>query len=103
LLKENPAFGIDFIKGSMEAYKHGIEAVVQEWKLYVMDWGFPLEEITPHIDLLYGSDDKMAPKYRGIYYQGILPNSELYILENEGHFSLIRNHLEEILEQLKTG
>lgn len=100
LLKENPEFGIDFIKGSLEAYKQGTEAVVQEWKLYVKDWGFPLEEITSPIELWYGADDKMAPKYRGIYYNNILPNAELHVLENEGHFSLIRNHLEEILKGL---
>lgn len=103
LLKENAEYGIDFIKGSTEAYAQGVEAVIQEWKLYVSDWGFPLEEITTHIELWYGSEDKMAPKYRGIYYHRILQNSRLNIFENEGHFSLIRNHLEDILVQLKTS
>lgn len=97
LLKEHPSYGVEFIKGSLEAYKHGIEAVVQEWKLYVEDWGFPLSEITTPIDLWYGDEDKMAPHYRGMHYAKILQDSELYVLENEGHFSLIRNHLEEIL------
>ena len=31
-----------------------------------------------------------------------LPNSTLKVIDNEGHFSLIRNHLEEILTELKT-
>ncbi|MGB5370146.1 MAG: alpha/beta hydrolase [Flavobacteriaceae bacterium] len=101
LLKENPAYGVDFIQGSMEAYKQGNEAVVQEWKLYVADWGIPLEKINTHINLWYGAEDKMAPKYRGIYYHNILKDSDLHIFENEGHFSLIRNHLEAILTQLR--
>ena len=43
----------------------------------------------------------MAPIYRGKYYDNELPKSSLKVIENEGHFSLIRNHLEEILLQLK--
>ena len=54
------------------------------------------------INLWYGSSDKMAPTYRGHYYKKELPNSKLKIIDNEGHFSLIRNHLEEILSELKT-
>lgn len=100
LLRETPQYGIDFIQGSKEAYKQGIEAVVQEWKLYVSDWGIPMRDITVKISLWYGTDDKMAPKYRGIHYHRILKNSELHILENEGHFSLTRKHLEILLNEL---
>ena len=53
------------------------------------------------VNLWYGSADKMAPIYRGHYYKNELPNSSLKVIENEGHFSLIRNHLEEILLELK--
>jgi pimeloyl-ACP methyl ester carboxylesterase len=49
------------------------------------------------IALWYGENDKMAPYHRGIYYKKNLPNSTLKVISNEGHFSLIRNHLEEIL------
>ena len=48
-----------------------------------------------------GTEDKMAPVQRGNYYHEKLPNSTLKLLNNEGHFSLIRNHLEEILTELK--
>ncbi|MEP3210060.1 MAG: alpha/beta hydrolase [Maribacter sp.] len=101
LLTEKPQYGISFIQGSQEAYKNGTAAVIQEWKMYVDDWGFPLEDISTHINLWYGSEDKMTPKYRGMYLHKILPDSELHILENEGHFSLIRNHLKLLLTQLK--
>ena len=42
----------------------------------------------------------MAPQYRGAYYNNALPNSTLKLIEDEGHFSLIRNHLEDILQGL---
>ena len=102
LLRQNPEYGIDFIKGSQEAYKQGIEAVVQEWKLYVSDWGFKLDDIKLPITLWYGTKDKMTPKYRGFYLHEKLQESKLHVLENEGHFSLIRNHQTEILKGLLT-
>lgn len=102
LMRDHPEYGWDFIESSKESYKQGINAVVQEWKLYVSDWQMELSAIYSPITLWYGSSDKMAPTYRGYYYNRELPNSKLIIFENEGHFSLIRNHLEEILKELKT-
>lgn len=103
LMSEHPEYGWEFIEGSKESYKNGIDAVVQEWKLYVSDWQMELKTINFRVNLWYGSADKMAPIYRGYYYKNELPNSTLKIIENEGHFSLIRNHLEEILIELKTS
>jgi pimeloyl-ACP methyl ester carboxylesterase len=100
LLSQNPEFGWGFIKGSLESYSQGIEGVVQEWKLYVSDWGLDLHKIKKHVQLWYGAKDVMAPKYRGLYYERTLANSTLNLIENEGHFSLIRNRLEIILSDL---
>ena len=101
LMNESPEYGWEFIEGSKESYNQGVEAVVQEWKLYVTDWGMDLKTIHFPINLWYGSADKMAPVNRGNYYKKELPNSVLKVIDNEGHFSLIRNHLEEILNELK--
>lgn len=102
LMTEHPEYGWEFIEGSKESYRQGIDAVVQEWKLYVSDWQMELSTIHSPVSLWYGSSDKMAPTYRGHYYKKELPNSKLKVIDNEGHFSLIRNHLEEILTELKT-
>ncbi len=102
LMINHPEYGWEFIEGSKESYKQGIEAVVQEWKLYVSDWNMKLNTIQFPITLWYGSMDRMAPVSRGNYYKSQLFNSKLKIIDDEGHFSLIRNHLEEILVELKT-
>lgn len=102
LMIAKPEYGWEFIDGSKESYTQGIETVVQEWKLYVSDWKMDLSSIQYPITLWYGTEDKMAPVLRGHYYNDILPYSTLREIENEGHFSLIRNHLEEILVELKT-
>lgn len=102
LMRDIPDYGWEFIEGSKESYRQGIEAVVQEWKLYVSDWNMDLSSVNFPINLWYGDKDKMAPVHRGYYYNNILSNSTLNVINNEGHFSLIRNHLEEILIELKT-
>ncbi len=102
LMLAHPEYVLEFIEGSKECYRQGIDAVVQEWKLYVSDWQMELSAIHSPVTLWYGSSDKMAPTYRGYHYEKELPNSRLKVIENEGHFSLIRNHLEEILTELKT-
>lgn len=101
LLKAQPKQAWGFIDGSLESYRQGIDGVVQEWKLYVSDWGVDISKIQKPIELWYGEKDKMSPPYRGYYYQANLPEAELHLLENEGHFSLIRNHLESILQRMK--
>jgi pimeloyl-ACP methyl ester carboxylesterase len=100
LMTVKPEFGWEFINGSLESYRQGIDGVVQEWKLYVADWGFELQSIENKITLWYGSEDKMTPKFKGYFLKRNLPNAQLNLIENEGHFSLIRNHLAEILEGL---
>jgi len=102
LMTNHPAYGWEFLEGSKESYRQGIEGVVQEWKLYVADWGIDLKSIQFPISLWYGTKDKMAPLYRGLFYDTELPNSTLKLIDNQGHFSLIRNHLDEILIELKT-
>lgn len=103
LLTEHPEYGWEFINGSIESYRQGIDGVVQEWKLYVADWQMDLSEIHFPIALWYGKNDKMAPYYRGHYYNRTLDNSTLKLIPDEGHFSLIRNHLEEILIELSSA
>lgn len=102
LLTDVPEYGWEFINGSIESYRQGIDGVVQEWKLYVADWQIDLSNVHFPIALWYGEDDKMAPYHRGNHYNNTLPNSTLKIKSDEGHFSLIRNHLQEILMELKT-
>lgn len=101
LMNNHPEYGLEFIDGSLESYTQGIDGVVQEWKLYVSDWQMDLKRMDYPVSLWYGVDDKMAPKHRGAYYEKQLPNATLKLIENEAHFSLIRNHLEPILEELK--
>lgn len=92
LMTTNPEYGYEFIKGSIESYIQGIDGVVQEWKLYVSDWGMDLNAIQFPLSLWYGSDDKMAPTHRGIYFQKNLPRATIKLIENEGHIKKRREN-----------
>ncbi|QNR25590.1 alpha/beta fold hydrolase [Croceimicrobium hydrocarbonivorans] len=99
LLLKHPHYGRDFLAASLEAYRQGIEGVVQEWQLYVGDWGFEPSQVSILISLWYGKQDRMAPQQRGFYYHSALRYSRLFLKE-EGHFSLIRHYQAEILAEL---
>lgn len=99
LLLKYPHYGRDFLAASLEAYRQGIDGVVQEWQLYVQDWGFEPSQVTIPISLWYGKQDRMAPQQRGFYYHSALRYSRLFLKE-EGHFSLIRHYQAEILAEL---
>lgn len=100
IMKTRPEYALEFVKGSLEAYVQGVEGVVQEWRMYVREWGFDLSKIEKEVTLWFGTEDRMAPIFRGQYYQNTLQNPKLRILGNEAHFSLIRTHLKEILSDL---
>ena len=102
-LVETPEWADEFVRGSRESFQQGTDAAVQEWRMYVRDWGFNLKDITIPVQFWYGDRDKMTPKFRGMYLHKQIKGSELRILENEGHFSLIRNHIKDILTDLLPG
>lgn len=100
LLNTNPDYGMEFIRGSLEAYTQGIDGVVQEWQMYVRDWEIDFDRIEHPLTLWYGTSDKMAPPARAEFYDRRIPHARLNLIENEGHFSLIRNHIRPILNDL---
>ena len=100
LLTSQPHYAHEFIAGSIESYRQGIDGVAQEYRLYVADWGIDMSSIQVPIDLWYGTDDRMAPVDRGRFYASVLPHAQLRILEDEAHFSLIRKHSSAILQEL---
>lgn len=100
ILSARPEIADLFRLSQIESGRNGIEGAGQEWQLYTRPWGFELESIQLPITLWYGEEDGNAPVGMGRYLASQLPNSTLNILPNEGHFSLINNHIEAILDDL---
>ncbi len=100
LLENHPEIATNFLNGSLEGYREGIKGAVWEWQLYTKSWEFEPSSIHLPITLWYGDKDVMVPPYHGQYLHESIPNSELNLLPNEAHFSLIHNHKKAILEGL---
>jgi pimeloyl-ACP methyl ester carboxylesterase len=68
-----------------------------EMKLLVNPWGFDLKNIKYPITIWQGTLDMQAPMSHAKIYANLVASAQLKIIENEGHLSLLKNHIEEIL------
>lgn len=84
------------IDSTLEAFRNGIAGPANEMKLLFDPWGFDLEDVKYPITIWHGSFDKQAPASHAKIYAS-MPSAQLKMFENEGHHSLLRNYIEEIL------
>jgi len=86
-----------------EACRKGCKGLTHEAKMLGKSWGMNLEDISSNlkINLWHGVEDLIAPVTASKEIEGMLPKSIANYKEDEGHFSLMFNHHEEILEELQ--
>ena len=89
-----------FINGMREAFRQGVKGANQEAALFTRPWGFNLEDISSEVHLWHGEKDLNVPISVGRYMAEHIPGCNSNFLEQEGHFTLPRNHLREILGSL---
>lgn len=99
-LLEQPELAAFFIEGMREAFRQGTGGVNREAALYTHPWGFSLSDIAAEVHLWHGGRDLNVPLSVGRYVAEAVPGCRATILEEEGHFTLPRNHLKEILSVL---
>jgi pimeloyl-ACP methyl ester carboxylesterase len=100
LLQAHPELAMMIVEDWREAFRSGIGGTHQESGLYAHPWGFRLQEITADVHLWHGEQDSNVSATVGHYVANTIPNCHATFFENEGHFSIIYNHLEEILSAL---
>lgn len=100
LARQRPVAIHQFSAAAVESHRQGIDGDFTEWQLYVRPWGFQFNEITSSVALWYGEVDNFVPVAMGRYLAGQIPNSQLHIVPDGGHFSTINNHAEAILAGL---
>lgn len=85
-----------------EAFRHGAEGPNYEKELYSKDWGFKLQDISPavHVHLWHGELDVNVPISMGRAVARAVPNCKATFYAEEGHYSTILNHMEEITTTL---
>lgn len=80
-----------------EAVRQGGQGPVRDLVIYSRPWGFPLQEIAMPVHLWHGEADVTVPASMGHTMAAQLPDCCARFLPGEGHFSLLINHLDEIL------
>jgi pimeloyl-ACP methyl ester carboxylesterase len=91
--------GPDFVRFFVEAFRQGTQGVVDDYRLWVTPWGFPLEDVRAPVHIWQGDDDRMAPMRHAEELAARLPRATLHRLHGAGHFS-ITSHFGEILDSL---
>jgi len=100
-LLEDSEFAGDFLNLTFrEALRSGIAGASHDARLYSKPWGFQLEDIASDIHLWHGELDRQVLPSVGHHVASAIPNCQASFLSNEGHLSLPRNHLREILGTL---
>lgn len=97
---DNPRVKQQYIDTMREAFRAGPDGVTMEKILNVKPWGFKLEDISIEVHLWHGEADKVVPPAMGRYLADKIPNCRAKFIPGEGHFSLLPNHAQEILETL---
>ena len=80
--------------------KNGIEGMVSDFVLNSGNWGFPINECHTEVHLYSGSLDQNTPPAMTQYLAAQLPNSQVHVFQDEGHF-ILYPHWDEILKQVK--
>ena len=100
LALENPALlsGISDTFG--EALRPGVAGAHYEAGLYRHPWGFRVQDIKAPVHLWHGEQDYNVLVSVGRYVAGAIPDCQANFLENEGHLTLIHNHVRDVLRVL---
>lgn len=84
----------------LEAFRSGTRGPAWDARLLFGPWGFPPQEISIEIYLWHGEADRASPPAMGQYVANAIPNCRAKFVPDEGHVSLVINHMEEILSGL---
>jgi pimeloyl-ACP methyl ester carboxylesterase len=91
----------EIIRNSMlEAFRDGARGAVWDARLLARPWKFNLSEIDFPIQIWHGEQDRNAPVLMGIQVANSIPGSKAKFFKDEGHFSLVVNHTDEIIASL---
>jgi len=82
-------------QGAREAVRRGPRGVLQEARLYVQPWGFPLGAIATPVFIWQGTEDRNAPVEMARRLGAEIPGATVKIVEGQGHL-MFATHWPEI-------
>jgi pimeloyl-ACP methyl ester carboxylesterase len=97
---ESPERMRAFSQMSLESMREGVKGATQDLQLYVREWDFSFDEIQMPLTLFHGEQDRNIPIGAVKKVMASLPTARLVTYPDEGHISLIVNHLYAIAKAL---
>jgi pimeloyl-ACP methyl ester carboxylesterase len=84
-----------------EAARIGLSGAIRDAILYSRAWGLHLTEITVPVSLWHGEKDRIVPPAMGRWLEANIPGCHARFYPEEGHFSLITNRMDAIIEHIR--
>ncbi len=97
---DRPDVANGFLDTFAEALRQGARHLTYDNALTARPWGFDVAAIRAPVHIFHGTADHNAPVAMARYYADTIPNAALTVKEGEGHFSLVINHIDEMLAVL---
>lgn len=99
-LKRDGKFAEYLAQTSTTAISTGIAGWRDDDLAFVGDWGFTIGQVQVPAAVWQGGQDAMVPFAHGEWLAARLPVATAHLLRDEGHLSLVANHLDAIFEEL---
>ena len=91
----------DFVAASaVEGVRQGSAPLLEEIGIYSRSWGFKLEDLNVPVSLFQGEVDIDVPASMARHQASLIPDCEINLYPDDGHFSLLVNHIDEIIASL---
>ena len=88
------------LASAVEGICQGSEPLLEEIRIYSRSWGFELRDINIPITLFQGEIDVDVPASMARHQAELIPNCELNMYPNDGHFSILVNNIDSIIASL---
>ncbi len=102
--KEMEAFDAEFASfltySWREALRHSVDGMVSDARIYTSPWPFTLADLDLPVRIWHGEADTIVPSSIGRHYAAHVRGAQAQFVPEEGHVSIVRNHLPAILDDL---
>jgi pimeloyl-ACP methyl ester carboxylesterase len=78
----------------------GIEGWMDDLLAQFVDWGFDPESVSCPVLVWHGANDLVVPRTHWIWFDEHLPTAQSVLKLEDGHFSLMAEHADEMVSQL---
>lgn len=88
------------LRSMQEAFRAGSRGPARDLRLLTRPWGFRSEDVEVPVELWHGEQDAVVPPSATRRQERLLPHASARYYPNDGHYSIVLDHMGEILRAL---